>query len=601
MFFLRARLPFLLASAGLAVLVSACATQSPAQKAGLRPRIAAAGEPAAKIEPGRAGRPEGSLYGLFLAGEAALDRGSSEDAARLLGRASEIGADPYLKERAFTAAVVAGDIDRAAAVQLDPGQGSLASQRLARLVKAVDALATNHGSQSLALLKSQPPEGATAQAVVLLTPWAAAAAGDWTSALAPISGLGWPQLTTLFYAYDRALLLERQGRLQDAEAAFKTLTTNPDNIAFTLGYGAFLERRGRRDEAVALYDRGLAKTKDSDLIQARARAAAARPAPPMLTFQEGAGQAFLPPAATLVARRQPELGLAMMRLALRLDPKLDDAWLAVGDAMTGAGDADAARRAYAQIPPTSPKYTDAQSRLAWSLQRAGEGQEALKLAKASLDRSRNNPEALSLYADILRENGRFEESIGVMDQLIAAGDGDGELDPWRLYYLRGVAYERAGHWDKAEPDLQQALKLNPGEPEIMNYLGFGWANRSQHLDEAFALLQKAASLRPQSGEIRDSLGWVKYRLGRYQDAVRDLERAVQLAPAEPDINDHLGDAYWRVGRKLEAQFQWRRVLTLKPDDLLRTAVEAKLNSGLDAPSTPPPGPVASAAPVAGQP
>ncbi|HTK36479.1 MAG TPA: tetratricopeptide repeat protein [Caulobacteraceae bacterium] len=580
---------------GLAALLCACATATPAEKAGLRPRVAAVGEPAAKIQLEPRARGEGSLYGLFLAGEAALDRGSSADAARLLGRASEIGGDPYLKERAFTAAVIAGDIGRAAAVPIGDGQGSVASERLARLVRAVEALATNHGNQALALLKAQPPEGQTAQAATLLTPWAAAAAGDWTTALAPVPAVaGAPQLTSLYATFGRARLLERAGRLPEAEAAFKGLAVNPDNVPFVIGYGGFLERRGRRPEAIALYDRTLAKSADVEVVQARARAKAGRSAPAMLSVQEGAGEALLPPAATLIARRQPEMGLALMRLALRLDPKLDDAWLAVGDAMAAAGDVDASRQALSQISPSSPKYGAALNRLAWSMQRAGASDAALKLAKESLDRNRTSPDALSLYADLLRENGRFEESIELMDQLIAAPGARDGLEPWRLYYLRGVSWERTGRWDKAEPDLQQALKLNPAEPEIMNYLGFGWANRSQHLDQALELLQKAAALRPASGEIRDSLGWAKYRLGRFPDAVRDLERAAQLAPAEPDINDHLGDAYWRVGRKLEAEFQWSRVLSLAPDDRLRAQAEAKLRSGLEA-AAPPPGPVAAAA------
>jgi tetratricopeptide (TPR) repeat protein len=574
--------------------LGACATVAPAEKAGLRPGQATAGATAPAPVLATAGA-ETSLYGLFLAGEAALDRGSSQDAAFFLGKASELQPDPYLKERAFTAAVIAGDIGKAAAVPLALGQGSVAAERLARLVRAVEALATNRGADALAVLKSESPQGQTAQAVILLTPWAAAAAGDWAQATAaPIAGPQQaPQLTGLFAAFGRARLQERNGRLQEAEAGFKALTLgSSENTVFLLGYGEFLERRGRRAEAIALYDRALAKSPDAEILHARTRARAGKSAPSQPSLMEGAGEALLAPAATLVARRQPELGLALMRLALRLDPKLDDAWMLVGDAMASAGDAAAARDAYAHIPPSSSKYSGAQSRLAWSLQRAGETDAALKLAREGLDRAKDNPQSLSLYADLLRENGRFEDSIEVIDRLIARGGG--AIEPWRLYYLRGVALERSGRWDQAEPDLQQALKLNPNDPDVMNYLGFGWANRFQHLDEALDLLQKAVALRPRSGEIRDSLGWAKYRLGKFPDAVRDLERAVGLAPAEPDINDHLGDAYWQVGRKLEAEFQWRRVLTLNPDEKLRMAAAAKAEAGLDA-SAPPPGPVAAAA------
>ena len=64
----------------------------------------------------------------------------------------------------------------------------------------------------------------------------------------------------------------------------------------------------------------------------------------------------------------------------------------------------------------------------------------------------------------------------------------------------------------------------------------------------------------------------------------ELEHAASLDPADPDINSHLGDAYWRSGRRLEAEYQWRRVLTLQPDAPTRTAILAKLASGL--PSSP---------------
>ena len=82
--------------------------------------------------------------------------------------------------------------------------------------------------------------------------------------------------------------------------------------------------------------------------------------------------------------------------------------------------------------------------------------------------------------------------------------------------------------------------------------------------------------------IIDSLGWVLYRLQRYEDAVAQLERATELEPLEPVIIDHLGDAYWMAGRRYEARFQWRRVLSLEPDDdPLIDTVRHKLQSGLD--------------------
>ena len=57
-------------------------------------------------------------------------------------------------------------------------------------------------------------------------------------------------------------------------------------------------------------------------------------------------------------------------------------------------------------------------------------------------------------------------------------------------------------------------------------------------------------------------------------------REVELEAGDPEINNHLGDAYWRVGRRIEAEYQWRRVLTLEPDDKIKARAELKLKNGL---------------------
>src|SRR5712672_131810 len=94
------------------------------------------------------------------------------------------------------------------------------------------------------------------------------------------------------------------------------------------------------------------------------------------------------------------------------------------------------------------------------------------------------------------------------------------------------------------------------------------------------MIKRSVEQRPDDGYIVDSLGWAWYRVGNYEEAVKQLERAVELKPVDPTINDHLGDGYWRVGRRLEAQFQWSHARDLKPeaDDLKK--IEEKLKSGL---------------------
>jgi len=94
------------------------------------------------------------------------------------------------------------------------------------------------------------------------------------------------------------------------------------------------------------------------------------------------------------------------------------------------------------------------------------------------------------------------------------------------------------------------------------------------------MLHKAVELRPTDGYIVDSLGWANYRLGRYDEAVKELERAIDLKPSDPVINDHLGDAYWRIGRKLEAHFQWNHARDLGPEPEDKDRILSKIAHGL---------------------
>jgi tetratricopeptide (TPR) repeat protein len=551
-----------------AALLSGCAGTS--LPPSLRPMQAASVQ---SQDPGDA-----SVYGLYLAGEAAIDRGSSRDAAFYFARASaeDPGAET-IRDRAFTSALVAGEIDSAARIAAAIPDGAEPVQGLARLTRAVDALAEDHGQAAQALLTGFQPTSQQAAAAALLKPWAAAQAGDWTTAEKPPAIPGNPVLASVA-DLGRAEILEHEGKLPEAEQAFKAHATGNNGLVI-VGYGAFLERRGREADAEALYAKALiASPTDAAFARAKARASRHGPPPPLPTLKEGAAEALIAPAVFMMAQHQGDNGLGYLRLALRLDPSLDEAWVLVGDAMTSAGDPDSAREAYQHVKPGSEQYAVARGDLALALQKAGDKTGALDLAKATIQLDPKDPRLLTLYADLLSDDSRYDESAATLDKAIAA-TGETNAD-WTLFYLRGASEERAGKWPEAEADLKRSLKMKPDEPEVMNYLGYAWVDRNEHLPEAVALLEKAEALQPDSGAIVDSLGWARYRTHDYASAILDLERAVQLDASDAEVNDHLGDVYWRVGRRLEAQYQWRRVLSLNPDDKMRAAVEAKLKNGL---------------------
>src|SRR5204862_150143 len=113
-----------------------------------------------------------SAYGMFLAGSAALQEGRNSEAAKFLDMArTQSGDDPAVAERAFTAALMSGDIERAAALAPDGAEASEPGKRLGRLAKVVAALADGKGKVAQELLGTDGIGFPHRSAAALLAPW----------------------------------------------------------------------------------------------------------------------------------------------------------------------------------------------------------------------------------------------------------------------------------------------------------------------------------------------------------------------------------------------------------------------------------------------
>nr|WP_226898502.1 tetratricopeptide repeat protein [Mangrovicoccus algicola] len=241
---------------------------------------------------------------------------------------------------------------------------------------------------------------------------------------------------------------------------------------------------------------------------------------------------------------------------------------------------------YDEVPRDHPAYLQAEFGRAGALRYAGRLDAAIEVLNQL---SKTYPDLLDVQVslgDALTADDRWEAARAAYDRAVELLPEPDESD-WQIFYARGITLERLKLWEEAEADFRRALELSPQEPRVLNYLGYSLVERRENLDEALAMIQEAAAQRPDDGYIADSLGWVYYRLGRYEDAVEPMEHAAEIMAIDPVINDHLGDVYWAVGRKLEARFMWRRALSFTDygssnEDIDPDRVRRKLDIGLDA-------------------
>ena len=574
--------PLLTAAAALAALLLASCRMADDASAVGAPALAGASDVVVG-EADDATASAASSSGAYLAALAALQARDMTTAADYFLAALEADSgNGDLLRRTHLALVSAGRISEALPIARELVERGGVDQ-FSPLTLAADAFDREAFGEAADALRRLPLDGYNAVLAPLLEGWAAAGAGDFDGALDAVGPADMADGFDAERAHHIASIEELANRPERAEAAFARSVEGEGGVAYraALAYGHFLERRGRPDDARAVYRAFRAANPGSLwLDRAVARLDAGGPPPSPGGAREGAAGALLAVANSARAADRPGVALALGRLAAHLAPRNDVVSLLLGDILEGQGRYEDAVIAYRRIDPASPLGWSARLRIALGLDDGDRTDRAIALLDRMVDERPDRSDALATLGDILRRRERWPEAVDAYDGAFARMGSDAEND-WRLRYVRGVALERSGDWDRAEGDFVAALEIEPDHPLVLNYLGYTWVDRGEHLQRALDMIRRAVDLRPGDGFIIDSLGWAYYRLGRFEEAVFELERAVEYEPSDPVINDHLGDAFWKVGRRVEARFQWRRALSLSDDDALTAAVRAKLRSGLD--------------------
>ncbi|MBK8175136.1 MAG: tetratricopeptide repeat protein [Rhodospirillales bacterium] len=527
--------------------------------------------------------PGSSISGNYLAARHAGVVGDDQEAASFLTAAlAQSPDDPVLLGRAYSALAMDGRVAEAVEV----ARRFIAVEQNVALPYVVVATGDIHDGRfddAVRTLDNIPHGPLSLFLTPVLKAWADFGAGRIDAATADLGPLKANPPTATLYDVHAAWLSDAAGDSAAALAHARDAVAAQPEPWFRLAdlAGQIFERAGQPAEAAAVYERYLSRHPDSQLMQPGFTRLheGVRPGIEIATAQDGAAEVLFDAAGIAGRQNSRETALVFGRLGLYLRPDFPELQILIGDMLESDQRLADANEVYAGIDPNSPLSVTAQIGIARNLDRLGHFDEAQRLLRQLAAERPSDADPLTELADILRRKERFAEAVEVYDEAIAR---IGTLQPrhWRLLYARGIALERSNQWPRAESDFVQALKFEPDQPFVLNYLGYSWVEQGRNLDQAEAMIRKAVELQPNDGYIVDSLGWVLFRLGRYDEAVIELEQAVELRPEDAAINDHLGDAYWTVGRQREARYQWMAALASGPEAKLKAEIEKKLERGL---------------------
>ncbi len=560
----------------LAGLLTACASTTPSTSPDAATDVTTnAGDPAPPEEPQDKDLPKASLdadtlYNLLL-GEIASRRGQIDLAATLLGRVAQTTRDPRVAERAALAGLYARRFSEALEsarlwVELRPksvearmtlGAILLELERAAEARTQFDAILklapgdqldhaymrtvsvlARHAKRNAALeimesLTQQHPRSPVAQFALSHL---AVRSGDLDKGLSAINRAlalkpEWEE-AALF----KARILVSQKDLVRAEKFYESyLDRHPDSVTMRINYARHLIDLKHWNQARAQFERVVRSS----------------PADPEAVYALG--------LLSMQTGRNADAE-KYLRQAVEMRPDNHTARLYLGQLAENSKRYEEAGRWYQSVSH-GDSYLESQARYAVMLAKQGKINEArAHLRKVPAEGEKQRVQLLLAEEQILRDAKRHAEAFELLSEALGRMPKNNELR-----YARALTAEKLGHLKVAEADLKDVLTRDPKHAHALNALGYTLADRTNRYTEAKEYLDRALALRPDDPFILDSMGWLMFRLGKNDEAVRYLRLALTKR-SDAEIAAHLGEVLWVTGRRDEAKEIWNKALRETPDN-----------------------------------
>jgi len=339
-------------------------------------------------------------------------------------------------------------------------------------------------------------------------------------------------------------IYRRQAKYDEAlESLKKADTLVPDSAEVAYNMAAVYQAQGRYDDAVKLLQDLLKKT-DANQADRTNRA----------IFLERLG---------MIYREQQNYTAAVetFRKMLTLgDENARGGYQEIIDTYREAKDWPKATDVAKEAVQKMPDDRDLRMVLDAQLADTGEVDKSIADVRAMLKGTPEDREVYLRLAIIYTRAKRWsdaEDALAKAENLAAKSD-----DKPYIWFLRGDLFEKQKLYDQAEAEFRKILAATPpSDPQAaatLNYLGYMNADRGVKLDESLNLIKQALALDPSNGAYLDSLGWVYFKLGKYDLAEENLTKAEGRISSDPTVQEHLGDLYQKTGRLKLAAVHWER-------------------------------------------
>ncbi|CAN5449775.1 tetratricopeptide repeat protein [soil metagenome] len=189
----------------------------------------------------------------------------------------------------------------------------------------------------------------------------------------------------------------------------------------------------------------------------------------------------------------------------------------------------------------------------------------------------------------------YDNAMKVLNEGIGKNNND-----YRLHYFRGLSLQRMGKEAEASESLERAVEINPNDVNLfvtlagsynslkkydksdaayesalsidpdnelaLNNYAYNLSERGANLPKALEMSKRSLSKNPSSSSFFDTIGWIYFKMGKYEDAKENILKSVKINSKSSVVLEHLGDIYSALKDKDNAVNYWKRALDLDPNN-----------------------------------
>lgn len=250
--------------------------------------------------------------------------------------------------------------------------------------------------------------------------------------------------------------------------------------------------------------------------------------------------------------------ITVFRETLAMRPDLEPVRYYLGTALERKEDWSAALDAFRMIAQDSPLYDDAVAHMGYIFVQTRRPAEAVSLLEARLQQPEPRAQVYYYLAILYLGSGDEQKALAVLDQGLESFPEDTDL-----LYEKALTYERLRQHQAARETMRKVIAGNPDHAEALNFIAYALAEENRDLAEALSMAERALAIKP-AGHIFDTLGWIYYRLGRFEEARKATEEAVRLLGKDDVVLEHLGDIHAALGKPQAARNAYKKALEASP-------------------------------------